>query len=309
MEKSSNALQKDAKQYLDAIRATSGSSSRIAATVDLFFGSESGEQAMAANAYKRAVEEMEGNITRSIVRPSPCTPHAPRLLLPHRTLRIVLPSSNRSVNSAPTGPKSTTQSRNETKRSLPHSAHPRMSTHAMHLHSYSITTQQDPKRESYLTNLLTIPRNCPESAPISPSQHFHYTDRDDCVKAEQESETAREIFEVIDHTLRGDIPVLLEMRIPYLDPSLECMVSSSSLTRTALVAHPSFLRSQVRMQTHFASDGYEKLGGVQRYFPEGVRDDYAAGRLDQQVRNLDSLPLSPLSMSNRLSNACTRCSS
>ena len=37
------------------------------------------------------------------------------------------------------------------------------------------------------------------------------------------------------------------------------------------------------MQTHFASDGYEKLGGVQRYFPEGVRDDYAAGRLDQQV--------------------------
>lgn len=41
------------------------------------------------------------------------------------------------------------------------------------------------------------------------------------------------------------------------------------------------------MQTHFASDGYEKLGGVQRYFAEGVRDDYAAGRLDQQVRPLD----------------------
>lgn len=38
------------------------------------------------------------------------------------------------------------------------------------------------------------------------------------------------------------------------------------------------------MQTHFASDGYEKLGGVQRYFPEGVRDDYAAGGLDAQVR-------------------------
>lgn len=37
------------------------------------------------------------------------------------------------------------------------------------------------------------------------------------------------------------------------------------------------------MQTHFASDGYEKLGGVQRYFPDNVRDDYAAGTLDAQV--------------------------
>lgn len=41
--------------------------------------------------------------------------------------------------------------------------------------------------------------------------------------------------------------------------------------------------SQVRMQAHFASDGYEKLGGIQRYLPEGVRDEYAAGQLDQQV--------------------------
>jgi hypothetical protein len=40
------------------------------------------------------------------------------------------------------------------------------------------------------------------------------------------------------------------------------------------------------MQTHFASDGYEKLGGVQRYFAENVRDDYAAGTLDAQVSSL-----------------------
>lgn len=40
------------------------------------------------------------------------------------------------------------------------------------------------------------------------------------------------------------------------------------------------------MQTHFASDGYEKLGGVQRYFADNVRDDYAAGTLDAQVSAL-----------------------
>lgn len=37
------------------------------------------------------------------------------------------------------------------------------------------------------------------------------------------------------------------------------------------------------MQSHFASDGYDKLGGVQRYFAEGVRDDFASGALDAQV--------------------------
>ena len=83
LEKSTNSLQKDAKQYLDAIRALSGSSSRIAATIDLFFGTESGEQAMAANAYKRAVEEMEGNITHSIVLSlPPTTPSHPRSCSP-----------------------------------------------------------------------------------------------------------------------------------------------------------------------------------------------------------------------------------
>lgn len=42
------------------------------------------------------------------------------------------------------------------------------------------------------------------------------------------------------------------------------------------------------MQSHFATDGYEKLGGVQRYFAEGVREQYAAGELDAQVRSLNA---------------------
>jgi hypothetical protein len=109
-------------------------------------------------------------------------------------------------------------------------------------------------------------------------------------QAEQESDQAREIFEAIDGQLRSELPVILDLRIPFLDPSFECMV---------------------RMQSHFVSDGCEylcgvscfpslttnpdeKLGGVQRYFPEGVREAYAAGELDAQVcrppfRRVDSL--------------------
>jgi hypothetical protein len=37
------------------------------------------------------------------------------------------------------------------------------------------------------------------------------------------------------------------------------------------------------MQTKFSQESYEKIGGVQRYLPETVRDDYAQGRLDGQV--------------------------
>jgi len=44
------------------------------------------------------------------------------------------------------------------------------------------------------------------------------------------------------------------------------------------------------MQTHFATDGYEKLGGVQRYFAEGVREEYAAGGLDAQVSGVFPWP-------------------
>ena len=97
-------------------------------------------------------------------------------------------------------------------------------THALYLLSSSITTQPDPKRESYPTNLPTMHPNYLEQVPSSRSSPPTGPNQHHCTQAEQESETAREIFEAIDHTLRADIPVLLELRIPYLDPSLECMV-------------------------------------------------------------------------------------
>ena len=33
-------------------------------------------------------------------------------------------------------------------------------------------------------------------------------------------------------------------------------------------------------------EGYEKLGGVQRYFADGVREEYAEGQLDAQVEGV-----------------------
>jgi len=81
-------------------------------------------------------------------------------------------------------------------------------------------------------------------------------------RAEQEHETAREVFEYMNQQFMDELPRLLDLRIPFFDPSFEAMI---------------------RMQCKFAEEGYEKLGGVQRYFADNVRDDYAAGQLDAQV--------------------------
>lgn len=81
-------------------------------------------------------------------------------------------------------------------------------------------------------------------------------------RAEKEAEDAEQVFQTIDSALTQELPQLLSLRIPYLDPTFEALV---------------------RMQTKFAEESYERLGGVQRYLPDDVRDAYANGALDGQV--------------------------
>ncbi|KAL0956800.1 hypothetical protein HGRIS_002919 [Hohenbuehelia grisea] len=84
-------------------------------------------------------------------------------------------------------------------------------------------------------------------------------------KAQQEHDEAKELFEMLNTQLIAELPQLLDLRVPYFDPSFEAMI---------------------RMQSKFAEEGYEKLSGVQRYFADNVRDDYAAGQLDAQVEGV-----------------------
>jgi hypothetical protein len=84
-------------------------------------------------------------------------------------------------------------------------------------------------------------------------------------RAQQEHDDAKEVFELLNDQLVAELPQLLELRVPYFDPSFEAMI---------------------RMQCKFAEEGYEKMSGVQRYFADSVRDDYAAGQLDAQVEGV-----------------------
>lgn len=49
---------------------------------------------------------------------------------------------------------------------------------------------------------------------------------------------------MLNEQLINELPQLLDLRVPYFDPSFEAMI---------------------RMQCKFAEEGYEKLSGVQRY--------------------------------------------
>ena len=86
---------------------------------------------------------------------------------------------------------------------------------------------------------------CARSRPVShhPLTRLSNALTDAHMQAQQELDQAKEVFELLNDQLVRELPVLLEQRVPYFDPSFEAMI---------------------RMQCKFAEEGYEKLSGVQR---------------------------------------------
>lgn len=79
------------------------------------------------------------------------------------------------------------------------------------------------------------------------------------------------------------------LSLNYLNSSTSVFVSRANFkVRYVLITaylDPSF-EAMVRCQLNFAQEGYEKLSGVQRYFADNIRDDYANGALDGQVEGV-----------------------
>ncbi|ELU42712.1 Hob3p [Rhizoctonia solani AG-1 IA] len=70
-EKETNALQKESKAYLDAMRAMTAAQTRLAETIDTFYAAadKASEGAMAGHAYKRSVDELDAGVTRELDAP------------------------------------------------------------------------------------------------------------------------------------------------------------------------------------------------------------------------------------------------
>ncbi|KAF8647133.1 hypothetical protein AX16_006964 [Volvariella volvacea WC 439] len=206
-EKECQALQKDSKAYWDAMRAMTTAQTRIAETIETFYGAAEGasEGAMAGHSYKRAVDELDSGFGREME-----IPYRTTISEPLGKMCAYFPIINEHISK-------------RNKKMLDYDS-----------------------ARSKLRKLIDKPSEDPTKLP----------------KAQQEHDDAKEVFDMLNDQLIAELPQLLELRVPYFDPSFEAMI---------------------RMQSKFAEEGYEKLSGVQRYFGDNVRDDYAAGQLDAQV--------------------------
>ncbi|RPD59939.1 BAR-domain-containing protein [Lentinus tigrinus ALCF2SS1-6] len=209
-EKECQALQKAAKGYADAMKAMTATQGRLADTIDVFYSAadKASESAMAAHAYKRAVDDLDTGVGRELEAPYRTT-----VMEPLGKMNAIFPVVNEQINKR---------------------------NHKL--------LDYDAAR-SKMNKLINKPSDDPTKLP----------------RAQQEHDEAKEVFDMLNEQLISELPQLLDLRIPYFDPSFEAMI---------------------RMQCKFAEEGYEKLGGVQRYFADNVRDDYAAGQLDAQVEGV-----------------------
>ncbi|KAI0093049.1 BAR-domain-containing protein [Irpex rosettiformis] len=209
-EKECQALQKDSKGYMDAMRAMTAAQARLADTIDIFYGAadKTSESAMAAHAYKRAVEDLDTGVSREMELPYRTT-----IMEPLGKMNAYFPIINEHITK-------------RNKKLLDYDA-----------------------ARSKLNKIINKPSEDPTKLP----------------KAQQENDDAKEVFDYLNDQLIAELPQLLDLRVPFFDPSFEAMI---------------------RMQCKFAEEGYDKLSGVQRYFADNVRDDYAAGQLDAQVEGV-----------------------
>lgn len=68
-------LQKEAKGYLDSLRAMTASQMRIAETIDAFYG-DSGARDGVSRSYKQAVEDLDAETVKALDGPYRCVPRS-----------------------------------------------------------------------------------------------------------------------------------------------------------------------------------------------------------------------------------------
>lgn len=84
-------------------------------------------------------------------------------------------------------------------------------------------------------------------------------------RAERESEQARTAYEALNEQLFTELPQLIDLRVPYLDPSFEALV---------------------KIQLRFCAEAYSRMAQVQQFLDADTREQYAQGHLDSKVEQV-----------------------
>ena len=83
--------------------------------------------------------------------------------------------------------------------------------------------------------------------------------------AERQAEVAKQAYEQLNEQLCHELPQLIDLRVPYLDPSFEALV---------------------KIQLRFCAEAYSRMAQVQQYLEPDTRDQYASGDLDNKVEQV-----------------------
>ncbi|OAL51237.1 BAR-domain-containing protein [Pyrenochaeta sp. DS3sAY3a] len=207
METAANKLQKEAKGYLDSLRAMTASQMRIAETIDAFYG-DAGTKDGVSRSYKQAVTDLDAETIKALDGPYRTT-----VLDPIQRFCSYFPDINACI----------------TKRE-----HKQMDYDRMRAQVKKLTDKPD-------KDVTKLPR------------------------AEKDEQLAKAAYDQLNETLTSELPQLIDLRVPYLDPSFEALV---------------------KIQLRFCAEAYSRMAQVQQYLDANTRDQYAQGELDARVEEV-----------------------
>ncbi|KMU73852.1 BAR adaptor protein Hob3 [Coccidioides immitis RMSCC 3703] len=75
----------------------------------------------------------------------------------------------------------------------------------------------------------------------------------------------KQAYGQLNDQLFNELPQLIDLRVPYLDPSFEALV---------------------KIQLRFCAEAYSRMAQVQQYLDADTREEYASGNLDNKVEQV-----------------------
>ena len=225
MEAAANRLQKEAKGYLDSLRAMTASQMRIAETIDAFYG-DAGANDGVSRSYKQAVEDLDAETIKALDGPY-------RYGYPEQRAvdRILTFCSSQTVLEPITKFCAYFPDVNEC---IKKRGHKLLDYDALRSRVKKLAEKPD-------KDVTKLPRT------------------------EKEMEMAKAAYEQLNEQLCSELPQLIDLRVPYLDPSFEALV---------------------KIQLRFCAEAYSRMAQVQQYLDADTRDQYAQGQLDARVEQV-----------------------
>ncbi|RIB17188.1 hypothetical protein C2G38_2131959 [Gigaspora rosea] len=207
LEAKSEKLHKEAKGYLDSLRAITSAQSRIAETIEHFY-EDSTDDTLAGKKYKDAIDRLEQDCREYLD-----DPYRQTVTEPIGRFCAYFPDINEAIK------------------------------------------KRDKKLLDYDSQRAKV-----RKLVDKPSD-----DANKLPRAEQAANEAREIYESLNTQLVNELPRLIDLRVPYFNPTFEALV---------------------KIQLRFCQESYESLNSLQEYFADHDQVDNKVEAVLQKMRDL-----------------------